>query len=346
MGIGIPDVHAAWKWYRNAFGINVPVFEEAAEANLMLPYTGGQPHQRHAILAINPQGGGGMEIWQYTSRTPQPPAFDIHLGDLGFLVCKIKCRDVLLTHAELKNKGLHPEPIVAMPDGRSHFFIADPYGNQFELIESDSWFQNTGNVCGGVYGCTIGVSNMERSMQFYADILGYDQVLGDTEGVQPDLDGLPGGKRSLRRVTLTHSEPRRGSFSRLTGQSEIELLQITSGEAARPVFQDRFWGDLGFIHLCFDIKDMAGMREKCRKHGHPFTVDSAVAHQDGFDMGEAAGNFSYIEDPDGALIEFVETLKVPIMKKVGWYLDLRKRAPEKPLPNWMLKAMALNRVRD
>jgi hypothetical protein len=63
-------------------------------------------------------------------------------------------------------------------------------------------------------------------------------------------------------------------------------------------------------------------------------------------MGEAAGHFSYIEDPDGALIEFVETHKIPILKKLGWYLDLRKRNPEKPLPNWMLKALGLNRVKD
>ena len=54
-------------------------------------------------------------------------------------------------------------------------------------------------------------------------------------------------------------------------------------------------------------------------------------------MGEAAGHFSYIEDPDGTLIEFVETHKVPILKKIGWYLDLRKRDPNKSLPDWIVK---------
>ena len=47
-----------------------------------------------------------------------------------------------------------------------------------------------------------------------------------------------------------------------------------------------------------------------------------------------------------ALIEFVETKKIPIMKKLGWYLDLRKRDALKPLPNWMLKALKFNRVKD
>ncbi|MEC7693165.1 MAG: VOC family protein, partial [Bacteroidota bacterium] len=46
MGIGIPDVHKAWKWYRNAFGIDIRMFEEAAEAALMTRYTGGEVHAR------------------------------------------------------------------------------------------------------------------------------------------------------------------------------------------------------------------------------------------------------------------------------------------------------------
>jgi len=94
--------------------------------------------------------------------------------------------------------------------------------------------------------------------------------------------------------------------------------------------------------MCFDIKNMQALKEACEANGHPFTVDGGA----GFEMGEAAGHFTYIEDPDGTLIEFVETKKIPILKKFGWYLDLRKRAPKKPLPDWMLKAMKLNRVKD
>jgi hypothetical protein len=63
-------------------------------------------------------------------------------------------------------------------------------------------------------------------------------------------------------------------------------------------------------------------------------------------MGEAGGRFAYLEDPDGNLIEFVETHKMPILKKLGWYLHLDKRDPKKPLPDFMLKLLALSRVRD
>jgi hypothetical protein len=50
-------------------------------------------------------------------------------------------------------------------------------------------------------------------------------------------------------------------------------------------------------------------------------------------------------DPDGALIEFVETHKIPVLKKLGWYLNLKKREPGKPLPEWILKTLRFSRVK-
>ena len=84
------------------------------------------------------------------------------------------------------------------------------------------------------------------------------------------------------------------------------------------------------------------LKKECESKGFAFTVDSS----DTFDMGEAGGRFSYVEDPDGTLIEFVETHKVPILKKIGWYIHLKDRKPGKSLPRIILKLMGLNRVRD
>jgi hypothetical protein len=110
----------------------------------------------------------------------------------------------------------------------------------------------------------------------------------------------------------------------------------------KKIFENRLWGDLGYIHLCFDIINMPVLKEKCAENGQPFTVESDPK----FEMGDAAGQFTYCEDPDGTLIEFVETYKLPILKKINWYLDLRKRDRTKPLPDWMLKSMRFNRIKD
>jgi len=142
------------------------------------------------------------------------------------------------------------------------------------------------------------------------------------------------------------SKAPRGFLSRIFGPSEIELIQGLDRKPVK-IFNNRYWGDLGFIHLCYDIQGMNLLREECCEKGFPFTVDSDIHPEgDSFDMGEAAGHFAYIEDPDGTLIEFVETHKIPIIKKLGWYINLRKRNPLKPLPNWILKALKYSKVKN
>ncbi len=345
IGIGVANVQAAWKWYRQHFQMDIPIFEEAAEAALMTPYTGGKVHSRHAVLALNSQGGGGMEIWQYTSRKAREAAFEQQLGDLGIQIAKIKSRNVAATYHELLAKKAHLlGGISKNPAGQAHFYVSDPYGNIFEVVEGTSWFKKDKQTLGGVYGAVIGVSDIDKSLEVYSDILGYDEIVYDKWGTFDDFAVLNSGTASFRRVLLRHKQARKGSFSRLLGRSELELLQVTSRQPKK-IFQDRYWGDLGFIHLCFDIYGMGELRSICASKGFPFTVDSS-SQMNTFDMGEAAGNFAYIEDPDGTLIEFVETHKIPILKKWNWYLDLRKRNPQKPLPNWMLKTLSWNRVRD
>jgi len=322
------------------------IFEDEAEAKLMLPYTGGQPRSRHAVLALNLQSGGGFEIWQYKGREPLPFDGELRLGDLGIIVCKMKVRNIMDAFSFFKSNAVTiPEEPLSDPSGSRSFFVKDPFGNLFQMVERNNWFMDEKKVSGGSYGAIIGVSDIGKARKVYSDILGYDEVVYDKKGVFPDLAFLPGGSDEITRVLLRRSQPVAGPFSRLFGQSEIELISSTSGPG-RKIFDGRFWGDLGFIHLCYDIRNMDNLKSFCTEKGFPFKVDSKKSHEgNSFDMGEAAGHFSYIEDPDGTLIEFVESHKLPLVKKLGWYLDLKKRDPRKPLPNWMVKALRFSRVK-
>lgn len=346
MGVGVKDVKTSWAWYRKSFGMDCPIFEETAEAKLMLPYTGGKPMLRHAVLTFNLQSGGGFEIWQHKSRTPVEIAEEVKAGNLGINVCKIKVINIKNTIIAFEKGSIQVmgEPLPD-PEGKLTFFVTDPFGNIFQMVEADDWLMNEKKPTGGVYGAIIGVSDIEKSRLLYSDILGYDEVVYDTAGIFDDLKSLPGGDRKFRRVLLRRSKPFEGPFSKLMGKSEIELFSA-GVKNERKIYEGRFWGDPGFIHLCYDIREMDNLRELCIKKGFPFTVDTKKSFEgNSFDMGEAAGHFSYIEDPDGTLIEFVETHKVPILKKLGWYLDLSKRDPHKALPNWMLRALRFSRVK-
>lgn len=342
VGVGIPDVQKAWEFYRKNFGMDIPIFQESAEAKLMTRYTGGMVHSRSAILAINLQGGSGLEIWQFTSRPTEKPTFELRAGDLGIFITRIKSKDVAATFELFKQQkldlvgGLEKDPA-----GNPYFLVKDYYGNLFQVVPGYDWFRKEKHSTGGVCGAQIGVSDMDRSIKFYGELLGYDKVMYDKSGNFEDLKNLPGGDKKFRRVLLSRTQENSGTFSRLLGSSQLELLQVLD-RSPRKIFENRFWGDAGFIHLCFDVRDMKELERNFAAHGHPFTIDSNTS----FDMGEAAGHFSYIEDPDGTLIEFVETYRIPILKKIGWYLDVSKRDQSKPLPDWMLKSLKFSRKKD
>ena len=41
LGVGVPNHSEAWKWYRKFFGLDIPLFNDEAEAPLMTIYTKG-----------------------------------------------------------------------------------------------------------------------------------------------------------------------------------------------------------------------------------------------------------------------------------------------------------------
>jgi len=342
IGLGVEDAEQAWSWYRMAFGMNVPIFRDHATASLMTRYTGDQAHQRYAILAMNMEGGAGLEIWQYTSRKPQDTNTQIMLGDTGVTAIKIKARSVQAAYRDLESKNVKLlSELMVGPDGRKHFYLEDPYANLIEVIESNSWFQHRKKNLGGVAGCVVGVTDIDKALTLYRDTLGFNEVVYDQSMKFNDLKNLPGGDHAFRRVLLRSSSYRMGAFGKLLGQHEIELFQVDERKPEK-IFDNRWWGDKGYIHVCFDVSHMDALATSCRNTGFEFTVDS----RNSFDMGKAAGHFAYCEDPDGTLVEFVETHKIPIVEKIGWYLNLKKRDTTKPLPNWMLKLLSLNSVND
>ncbi|MCK4750000.1 MAG: VOC family protein, partial [Bacteroidales bacterium] len=226
IGIGVDNLREAWKWYREHFGMDIRVFEENAVADLMLPYTGGQPQARHAALTLNLQGGGGFEIWQYTERKPMPPKNKIRLGDLGINAAKIKSSDIHKSYAFFKDRNLNVNGISTDPSGEEHFFVKDPYDNLFQVVRDETVFRDEKKLTGATYGAWIGVSDVDKARKLYSGILGYDVVHYDKEEKFKDLADLPGGQHTFRRVLLKHSKNVRGTFSRLFGPSQIELIEV------------------------------------------------------------------------------------------------------------------------
>lgn len=345
IGVGVADVEEAWKWYRETLGADIKVFDDDKTANFMLPYTGGVPQRRRAILALSLQGGGGFEIWQYKGRKSLAPTFQIQIGDLGIFAGKIGCADIQSTHTLFAQRGEKISAIVTDIANRSYFWLQDPYGNYFQVLQSDFKFWDLQKPTQAVLGAVIGVPNIEEAKKVYTDILGYDVVFAESaENTYSEFSSLPGGNNSFKRIVLQHSKARIGGFGKLLGPSEIELVEVTNREPKK-MFEDRFWGDLGFIHICFDMQGMDALRTACKEKGHEFTIDSHEALKGtSFDMGDSSGLFSYIEDNGGTLIEFVEAHKLPLIKGIA--LNLKNRDPQKPLPKWLIKMLRVKKYKE
>ena len=341
VGIGVTDAQEAKLLYKQLFGMDVLIFDDRADATLMTRYTGSQVHKRRAILSLNMCGGGGFEIWQFTTRIPVKRPTVPRLGDLGIFAVKIKSNNVKAAHIYFsKLQNVQISELFDSPDDRKHFWLTDPYGNCFNIVEGDEWFKQNKQVCGGVVGAVIGVSNLEKALHFYKEMLGIDEVI--YSGTAPMID-VPFNQKSggsYTRVLLKKQVANKGAFSKLLGAVQIELIEVKD-RTPEKIYANRYWGDCGFIHLCFDVLHMDELKTLSSGKGYNFTVDSANS----FAMGESAGRFCYVEDPDGTLIELVETHKVPIYKKLGLYLNLTKRKQHKPLPDWMIGMLALSKVK-
>ena len=338
IGIGCADASKTFTWLRKTFGLNVKIFDDEAKAELMIQYTGGVVHARRAILAMNMNGGGGAEIWQFTSRTPDKGKA-VSWGDYGINAVKFKS-----TNVENSFKHIHKNSsctsLKNSPDGALSFLLKDEAENQYQVVSDQSWFKDSTFMQGGICGVVIGVSNIDRSLPFYQKGFGINNIVYDVTGRFDDL-GEDAKGQTYRRVLLSFKNPFTAPFSRLLGDVQIELIQSLERTAGK-VYENRYWGDTGFIHLCFDVSNMNALKANLEKHKYAFTVDSG----DTFDMGESGGRFAYVEDPDGTLIEMVETHKVPVLKKFGLYLNLKKRKSTKPLPDWVVGLLGLNKVKD
>jgi len=115
IGIGCEDATKTFTWLRQAFGLNVKIFDDEAKAALMTRYTGGEVHARRAILAMNMNGGGGAEIWQFTSRHPKAGK-KVLWGDYGINAVKMKSNWVENSY-DIIHKKIHCTKPKKSPEG-------------------------------------------------------------------------------------------------------------------------------------------------------------------------------------------------------------------------------------
>jgi catechol 2,3-dioxygenase-like lactoylglutathione lyase family enzyme len=132
----------------------------------------------------------------------------------------------------------------------------------------------------------IGVSDLQRSLRFYRDLLGF------TWEHELDVEGEPTDTLLRLHGTKLHAEY-------LTRDGvRIELLYFASPPA--PPRPDRPMNQYGLTHLSFRVTDMDAVLEALRAAGERVLEETVIR----FPEWQSAA--CMILDPDGQLIELVQ----------------------------------------
>lgn len=142
---------------------------------------------------------------------------------------------------------------------------------------------------GFVYHTGFTVSDIERSLAFYRDVLGLTLVKRQT-GTAPYLATVTGFEGVRLDIALLQPAD---------GGSMLELLQYAS-HPAPPT--DRATNRPGNGHLCFKIDDLHAACAELRRRGVTLVSEPAE-----ITAGAHAGGWAvYLRDPDGFTVELYQ----------------------------------------
>ncbi|MBA7618422.1 hypothetical protein ES703_25748 [subsurface metagenome] len=345
VGIAVSDRDRSWAFYRR-LGFDVPMTSDQSYITRLKPLTGGD-YERKVVLAGNLMGGATIEIFQFTSTEPVSYSKDWQWGDPGITAMALKVPDLVKALELFKETPdmlvAGPAPWSANPAWKAAL-LKDPDGLLIYFVEIPGMnysLRRSTDYVGGIVFASIAVSDMERSLDFYRQVLDYTDVLYDWNGTDPMLSAIPGGERPQRRVMLSDPRPSTSFFSFYLDRGMIELVEV-EGSKAPHIFHGRRWGDIGKTEICFDVYDIRSTFEELVRRGAEPVIEPNLEDRD-LGLGVSA-LFGYLADPDGTLIELSEPTRLRLIRKIS--LDLRKRKPGKAFPAWIMKLSRFNRYKE
>jgi catechol 2,3-dioxygenase-like lactoylglutathione lyase family enzyme len=133
------------------------------------------------------------------------------------------------------------------------------------------------------------VVNLERSLAFYRDLLGFEVLMTQEKqgGYLAAIVGYPDAHARMAHLQAPGSTHR------------IELLEYITPPSAPRRVEPR---DAGPTHICLTVGDLPGLYERLRDAGvemfsAPVEVDTGV---------NRGGLALYLRDPDGAILELFQ----------------------------------------
>ena len=246
-----------------------------------------------------------IELHEYLAPKGRPIPPDARSNDKAFQHVAIIVSDMAKAYARLREfKVTHastgpqrlPEYINAAA-GIEAFYFKDPDGHALEVLafppdKGEARWHAKDRLFLGIDHTAIVVSDTERSLRFYRDLLGL-RVAGDSENYGPEQEHLNSVFGARLRISGLRAERGPG----------IEFLEYLAPRDGRPAPADVKANDLFHWQTVLVAREAGPSFAAVREAGAQFVSPGAVT------LNERAlgfGRGALLRDPDGHGVELIE----------------------------------------
>jgi catechol 2,3-dioxygenase-like lactoylglutathione lyase family enzyme len=297
VAIGVNDLGSMMAFYRDLMGFT-EVFAEFGESEqeIMREVTRSSRAVFYGATIQQKAGGVMLEFIRMVEPSPRPIRRSARYGDIGVAKITLTTVDVPAVWTALRDRVAFcssPKTTEIPGVGEYQFvYCRDPEGNLVEIRSAEA---DSGQMFGGACSAGIAVSDLERSIPFYRDFLGFNLVMADVhESFSGQVDEVSGAAGTKVRSCLLSAGGE--------GEGMLELFETLSPRGRSLPFS-ALWGDFGHLQVAFNCDDVDGVAADLTAAGmellcSPKVMDAGPDHPD-------PGVFVYARDPDGIPIECV-----------------------------------------
>lgn len=297
VAIGVNDLGSMTAFYRDLLGFTEVIAEFGeSEQEIMREVTRSPRAVFYGATLQQRAGGIMLEFIRMVEPAPRRIRLAPRYGDIGVAKITLSAADVAGVWAALKDSVAFcsgPKTTEIPGLGEYEFvYCRDPEGNLVEIRSGDFV---PGQMFGGACSVGVAVSDIDRSLPFYRDCLGFDvAVTGVHQAFSGRLDEVTGVAGSQVRSCLLATGGE--------GTGMLELFE-TLAPRGRSLPFSTLWGDFGHLQMAFDCNDVYAMVSDLTAAGMDLLCSPKMLR--GVPNGPAPGVFVYARDPDGIPIEFV-----------------------------------------